>query len=339
MRRSYSVILACSGLFIGFLCGAIVTTAYSDQIKFNYDQVIAQIGGTQITRGQLAEQTIKLDGARLLNGDLQDRALITEAARRNGITVTQPEIDQRYKEMIQYAENAMAKRRIESIPRSVIDDDIRMVLLAEKSMNITVSEKEARDFFTKNIGLFTRPAMAKLVCINTSERTKATEVYSRLKAGEDPKRLSELYSTADMLKKNKGEIGWILRSSMSPAVAEKIFDANNGQGLKIGEFTDPIETKTADPMDDNKAITEYVVFYIEDIQPPVVPKFDEVKDVASVYCRTSKYQAQASQWFTQQANTIGKEWKQVKDLYDPQSPLEAKPIPPSKYQKASSNNG
>jgi hypothetical protein len=340
MKRLPSFLLLASGILIGLLCGAVITTAYSDQVKFTYDQVVGQAGETQITRGQLAEKALAKKSVRtslgmeLLTGEMQDRALVAEAARRAGVTVTADEINARIAELAQFAENGLAKSQLDAYRRPEQVELVRSTLLAEKMMHITVSEEEAREYYMRHPSLFIVPAMAKLVVINTTNRNKALQAKTQLEQGKDAQALSQLYSTDKSLRDAKGYVGWVLRSNMGPQVSDAIYGTNDQPALKAGEWTDvlTIQSPNPDPAAATSTITEYVIFYVTDIQNNVVKKFDEVHDAVMFYCHLDKYYAQAPAWFKEQAQKIP--WQQVKDLDDPQAHLDTIPINPNKWDKA-----
>lgn len=331
MKRIYPLALVFSGVLIGVLCGTMLTTAHSDQVPYRYDQVVMKIGETTVTRGELAEKLIASYGETTLSNELLDRALVTEAARRNGVTVTADEVEQRMKETLDFAASAAAKKRLEAVPQDVLADNLRMILLVEKMTKLTVTEDEARVFYGKNPSIFTHPAMAKVTMIDTETLTKANTALNRLKGGEDPGELSSLFSTDKALRDRKGDLGWTLRSQMSPQVAEAIFDGNNGKGLGQGQFTDIIRVDTPDQEIPDKKTAEFIIFYINDVAHEYVPKFDEIRTAALYYCRANKYAQVAGTWFRDQAATIGHERKQLQNFTDPQAALVDMPINPNRY--------
>lgn len=337
MKRIHATLLVFSGLFVGFLCGAAFTTAHTDEVKYNYDQVVARIGDTTLTRGQLAEFVLNKDGSRmpigleLLTGELQDKLLATEAARRAGVTVTAEELRQRIEVTYNFAQNALAKQRLDAIPREKLEDSMRTVMLVEKMMKLNANDKEAQSYYASNPKLFRVPPMAQLIFIDTKSYTKATEALNRLKNGEDAKALAKLYTNGELIPFKAGTAQWIERSSMLPDVATKIFDANDGDGLKAGQYTDVITSQFPDKDDPNTFKKEYLVIYVVDRVQSYRPTYDKVRDAAMFYARAAKYQQVAPEWFAQQAATLGAEWQQVQDLSNPLAPLTVTPISPTKY--------
>ena len=334
MKRVYSLVLLCIGLLIGFLCGALITTAYSDQTKIDYEQPIARIGDTVVTRGQLAEYVLMNAGDRLkeLSQGLYDQALVAEAARHAGVTVTADEVNGEVEQMAKYARGSMAPMKYRNIPRPILVDQARTMLLAEKMIGLTVSEGDAHSYYSSHPNLFVTPAMAKVVCIAPDSMARANAVLKRLQAGEDPNALAALYCADPGLKTNKGELGWITRKRFNQQADQQIFDAHDGAGLKPGEWTGVIKYDYVDPQTRNP-ITSYLIFYIKDIAGAKTPKFEEVRDAAYYGARMTKYAEKAPIWFAKMAREIGKDFQQSPNLLDPLTPLKASPMDPEWYYK------
>jgi hypothetical protein len=356
MKRISAVFVLSSGLFIGFLCGALITTARSDQPKPNYDQVVAQVGDTIITRGDLAEQMLLMKGDRqsqlgldVLSRDLQDRAIVKEVARVKGITVSDDEINQR----IQEAFTVLPVPEMKQTPHAVLVDDFRTLILVEKMAGISVTEKDARDFYhtPRNGYLFAHPNMAKLVIISSKNRDHATEAFERMKDGEDAHDLSAALSDDADLKKKRGEVGWVLDKRLSPDLSNALFGKrpDGSEAMKPGQYTHVFPVSVPDPLpvvDTSKpqetplrtSHTEYWVVYVEDIKLAYMPAYEQVKQAALCYARTQLYEKYAPEWFYEQAKAFnGKQsWKQVKDLGDLNAALSPVDIDLRKY-KADAN--
>ena len=334
MKRVYSFVLLCSGLFIGFLCGALVSTAYSDQAKIDYEQPIARIGDTVVTRSQLVEYVLLNAGDHLkeLSQGLYDQALVAEAARRGGVTVTADEVNSEVEQMGKYAQGAMAPMKYRNIPRPILINQARTVLLAQKMIGLTVSDADARSYYSRNPSLFMTPAMAKVVLIAPDSVVRANAVLKRLQAGEDPNALAALYCADPGLKRIKGELGWITRKRFNQQADQQIFDAHDGAGLKPGEWTGVIPYEYVNP-DTRTLITSYLIFYVRDIAGAKVPKFEEVRDAAYYGARMTKYAEKAPIWFAKMAREIGKDFQVSPNLLDPFNPLKASPMDPEWYYK------
>lgn len=321
MKRLAALAPLMVGLVVGFLCGVALTSAFSDQAKISYDQVVARAGETSVTRARLAEYAMAEVGPAILRGRLKAVTLAEEGARRAGVTVATEDVTRRVNEYYKFAEMQGKSAQLEQVPRFVIEDNLRASMLVEKMLNLNVTADDARDFYAKNSArYFMQPAAVRLICIITDTDTDAKKIVGRLKAGEDPQRLADIYCIDEKLRSVHGDLGWYSRDLMSPEVAEAIFSANAGKGLRVKEFTNPIPHQNPDT-----GKMEYLVFYIKDRREAKTPTFEEVRDAAIFFARSQRYAQLAPPWFEEQAKAI--EWWEVKDLFDPLSQLERIPPP------------
>jgi hypothetical protein len=316
------------GLLVGLSIGAVVTVAVGDEIKVNYDQVVGQAGETTITRGKLAEYCIAR-AAKDVVPVVQEQAVIDEALRVSGVTATDAEIDARIAELQKYADNEMARKQLEAYPRPVLRDKLRSIIMFEKALKLTVTPREAEVFYTSYPQLFFTPPVAKLIVIATDKEADARRAMQRLKDGEDPSKLSSILSTNKMVKDIKGILDYQPRQRVNnTALAEAIFDANDGKGLRPGQYTEPIPIPISMLDEDGRntvAGTEYWIAYMADFKPAKSPRFEEVKDIALFLTRGEKLRTLMPQWVKEQRKQITVKW--MTKLDDPASPLAVVPVP------------
>jgi len=324
-RRVFPIIYLVAGLGVGFLCGAVITVAHGDLLKFNYDQVVGQVGETTITRSQLAERAIAVSGAKILDSEMKHRAYVLEAARQAGIMVNTEEIDQRIGEyrklLMQYKELADllgSESAFNMTPHWILEDQFRTAMSAEKMLKVKVSDADVSHCFVSTLNRFYRPPMVKLILIATNTEVDARRAWNRLRDGEKPGDLAEIYSTADELKKSRGDIGWVPRSKMSDQVADAIFGAHDGKGLKPKEFTEVINY-SHDDQATGKTTTEYLIFYVDGYQPEVERQLNDpgVREAVTLVQRVLTTAKLEDEWYRKQERAM--EWKRVKDLLDPQA--------------------
>lgn len=331
MKRLSPLMMLVIGLIVGLSVGALITGAKGDDTKFNYDQVIGSAGETKITRGKLAEACIARVAGQVAP-ELQEQAVVDEALRTSGIVVTDADVQARVEELKRYAgDNELARQMLEAYPQNVLRDKFRTILMLEKALKITVNPNEARDFFTSNPNLFFSKSMAKLVCIVTDTLADAHRACQRLKDGEDPGKLSVLLSTNPKIREARGEVGYQTRERVNnQLLAEAIFDANEGKGLKPGQFTEPILIKSDDlTADGPRHVEEYWVAYVADFREGKTPRFEDVQAEATLLARGMKLQKAMPLWVRQQWQNIPVKW--VKRYDDPVSDMLAiTPPPPSR---------
>ncbi|MHB9023344.1 MAG: foldase protein PrsA [Armatimonadota bacterium] len=315
MKRVHSLLILCTGLLIGFLGGAMVTVVYSEQAKYNYSQVVARAGETLVTRDQLAETMILKGGNKVLDGELRYSASVEELARRAGVTVTADELSKRLEECYKTYDILGKRKAIDSMPLPLLHEQMHITMLAEKILKLTISDREAEVYFQEQRSQFYKPALYKLILISASTEADAASIIKRLKKGESARALAKLFNVDDRLKAAEGDIGWVARTSMGPAVADAIFEANDGKGLRAKNFTTPIIQKN-----EETGGADYLIFYVDNYQADYAPPFEEVHPAATFLARGVKVATQFKTYFDQHKSEV--EWKRVKDLFDPKAQLE-----------------
>lgn len=342
MKRISGVILLFSGIFIGFLTGAFTKVAQSDFRKADYDQVIAQIGETKITRAELAERLMTTRGKRdllgieLLRGEYQDRLLIIEAARKNNITVSEEEINQRVKETMAIEIGSKDQ------PRYLLADRAKVIIMAEKLLGINVTEQDAYNFYKDptNANIFLQPEMAKLICVATLRSADATTALRRIRAGEDPKIISEQFSYDPRLKEIKGDLGWFMGTALPTGVQLSIFGGTRKPPMKPGEATEVMTIDSQKPVPNDKGEyerrTEYWILYIEDIRAQTMPTFNDAKKVAIHYTRLSRFATLYNSWLLKQAEEVNAAggYQMLTDLFDPAALLAPAKLDTGRYSKS-----
>jgi hypothetical protein len=309
------------GLGVGLLAGATLRSAQGDAPRMSYDQVVAQVGETKVTRGQLAEAAILTSGMNLLDGECRDRAYVEEAARVRGINPTQPEIAARideYRNLVkqfdQFTDILGTQGILKGIPEYVLQDEARMALLAEKTMGVTINEAEADEWYGNNLRKFYRPRMVRLVMVSSEDRARALTAQKRFKAGnDDPLVVAEELNTDLVLKGARGDLGWVTRgAALYPQVAAAVFDANAGKGLRIKECTDIIPFR--DPATPNGPI-QYRVLYAADVRESWTPTKADVMPAVRFLARMDKIREGQTKWVRAQMENTP--WQRITNLRDP----------------------
>jgi len=179
------------------------------------------------------------------------------------------------------AQNAI-KSGIES------DDDYKAALLKVKESlalevwmqkelkGQKVSEKDAKDFYTKNIDKFKQPPVVKAKHILLKEEGEAKDVIALLDKSSDKLaefiRLAKEKSTGPS-GKNGGELGWFSAEKMVPEFSQASF------ALKKGEYTKtPVKTQFG-----------YHVIFVEDKKDKITVEFDKVKEKLIFDLKTKKF--------------------------------------------------
>lgn len=127
--------------------------------------------------------------------------------------------------------------------------------------NITVTEKEASDYFLKNIDQFHLPEGVYLSLISVDNTNQADAVLKRLKGGESFNDVAAEVNMDPQMRAQRGEIGVYRKGDGLPEPLEKAAFA-----LKDGQYSDVIKGQN------------YHIVYCHKHYPEVSPSFDEVKE-------------------------------------------------------------
>jgi foldase protein PrsA len=231
------------------------------------NSVVAEVNGQVITREEfdksfdLHKITIESQyGADIWNQDIDGRKfidvvkeqvveklilerLVLEDAEKQGIEVTQQEVDQEvkaYKDSIgdeqKYLEFLKNQNLTEQEFASQVKRDLVIRKYREKVVeDATVSEEDIRKYYDENIKEFKNDRVrASHILLDTRE--KAEEVLAKAKAGEDFGKLAEQYSVDPNGKTSKGDLGEFGYGMMVQPFEEAAF------ALEEGEISGIVET-------------------------------------------------------------------------------------------------
>ncbi len=187
-----------------------------------------------------------------------ERKLLSEKAIKDGIE-----------------KDPVYKQTLESIKR-----DLALEIWMKKQYGeISVTEKEAKEFYKKNADKFKRPELVKARHILVKTEKEAKEIIKELKKAGKGKKLEEKFIELAKKKsvgpsgKNGGELGWFDKKQMVKEFSEAAFK------LKKGEFTTkPVKTQFG-----------YHVIYVEDKKPAGQIEYDKVQDSIIAQLKLNKF--------------------------------------------------
>jgi peptidyl-prolyl cis-trans isomerase SurA len=194
---------------------------------------------------------------------LIDEKLIVAEAKRQGMTVSETEVERQVEQAIQDAKNRLGGEqafRQQLVRESLTEDKLRekyrnevqRQMLAQRMIqkqipHRSVSASEAEAYFTANKDKFPRvPAEVKLQVIQipatadsaTDAQTKARAlaIRKRLLAGEKFAKLAGDVSEDPATARSGGDLGYFMRGEMDPAVEDAAFS------LKTGVVSQPVRS-------------------------------------------------------------------------------------------------
>lgn len=169
--------------------------------------------------------------------DLIKKKLILQEARRQGITVSQKEVDNRLEsvkktfpshEAFERALNQMGMTEKEF--REEVEENLMVAKVTDwVSRNVKVTSEEVEDYYQKNKEQYQEPEKVRLRWIVLSSQEQAQEVLEQLEQGADFSQLAGQYSIDDDTRDRGGELGELSRAELPPEVAEIAFKLNPGE--------------------------------------------------------------------------------------------------------------
>ncbi len=249
--------------FIGIAAAAAI--AFSGAA---YAKTYAEVNGKKITDQDLKFILHSLGGINFnkLPKDRQKK-IIDQAIERRLLS------DKAIKDGIE--NDPVYKQTLESIKR-----DLALEIWMKKQYGeISVTEKEAKDFYKKNADKFKRPELVKARHILVKTEKEAKEIINELKKAGKGKKLEEKFIELAKKKsvgpsgKNGGELGWFDRKQMVKEFSDAAFK------LKKGEFTKkPVKTQFG-----------YHIIYVEDKKPAGTIPYEKVQDSIIAQLKLNKF--------------------------------------------------
>jgi len=199
--------------------------------------VVGTVGTVKVTKDELIETLWYFDAPNALNYILNQK-MIEEGAKKEGVTVTQAEIDAKALETAQTSNfksfDDMVKAR--KWPKIMVLNDLRMNLLAEKVARKTVKVTDddlAQYVLVRHIlAMFPKdePDEAKKKEIALK---RIQDVAAKVKAGEDFAKLAKEFSD-DGSKTNGGLLEWSTKGAWVKEFEDAVY------ALKPGQVSEPV---------------------------------------------------------------------------------------------------
>lgn len=185
-------------------------------------------------------------------------------------------------------------------------------LQKEVLSKVTVSDKEAKAYYDKNIDLFKSPEQVKarhiLVQIPkeaTEEdkkklKEKTEELLKKIQAGEDFAKLAEANSDDPGTKTKGGDLGFFSKGAMVPAFEQAAF------ALKPGEVSGVVESDFG-----------YHIIKVDEKKEAVVEPYETIKDKVKKQALREKQEARVTEF-------VEKALKDAKVMINPEALVETK---------------
>ncbi len=277
------IIIALIILFVPFLKGESLFTGYIvKNIQMGSNDIAASINGEDITNKEIDEQYAKLpaqyqgliDRETFVNQTILSRLLIQEA-KKEGITVTDQEIDKSLDPLRINNETldeiAIQQGYTVEELKKILGDRLYINKLLEKKLNIVITDDEAKKFFDANKADLGEKEQIKAAHILVKTEEEANDIEKQLKEGKIFTELANQYSIDPGSNKTGGELGFFPKGVMVKEFEDAAFKLN------INEVSAPIQTQFG-----------YHIIKVTDKKPAKEANYDELKDKIKDYLKQQR---------------------------------------------------
>jgi parvulin-like peptidyl-prolyl isomerase len=120
-----------------------------------------------------------------------------------------------------------------------IEDQVIVEMLGQRvSSDVTATYDEAESYYLTHKGLFSLSSMVHLAHILVDSEGQAQMVLDQIKRGEDFGRLASQVSEDMGTKQNGGDMGWVEKGSVDPALDQEAFALPTGQVSGVVKTSD-----------------------------------------------------------------------------------------------------
>lgn len=170
-------------LLCGFLFGMVVAVAVGTQKVRVWDlsEPAAIVNNAVITKGELLDRLLADFGEETLK-QLITLRLLEQEAQKEGIVVSEAEVQQRFEELKAKREELSKQLGRGRLSDLTLRDEAKRLVLLEKlvSKRVEVSEKELRDFYNRHFIRYNRPERVQIREIIVPTLAEAQEIYQHL---------------------------------------------------------------------------------------------------------------------------------------------------------------
>lgn len=256
---------------VGALSGAIIVGGVWFGVFASSGQngVVATVGGTPITQQQLIAQTQSYAGSQMLS-QLITNQLVTDAAAKQKVTVTQAEVNQALQGIEQQngiTSDAQLTQLLaqSNMTKSQLMSQLKVSVLEQKlaESKVKVTDSEIQTFYKQNKSALGTPEQRALSDIIVASKTKAQQIAAEAAKGTSFSSLVKKYSTDTSTKSGGGSMGTFSQSQLgqtNPSLVTAAFS------LKKGGVSAPIKVSTG-----------YELIQVTGITPAKTPTLKQAK--------------------------------------------------------------
>lgn len=256
--------------FIGALVVLLLVVTWSWYQTSTKLQPAAVVGGSTISEADYISALKQKFGDQVLQ-DMVNREVVFQAAKQQGVTVDQAELDQEIAQIresygsssdseFEQALNKQAGTTLEALRREIT---YQLLLQALATKDIVISDEELLTFYNNHPERYARPMQMRLWQIVVASQQEAEQVAAELKQGANFQSLAKERSIDSLTSGNGGDMGWLsLGDSRLPDEAKDVV-----ADLETKKISVPV-----------KVGENYVIYQMADRRKAEQQSFEQVKE-------------------------------------------------------------
>lgn len=256
--------------FIGALVVLLLVVTWSWYQTSTKLQPAAVVGGSTISEADYILALKQKFGDQVLQ-DMVNREVVFQAAKQQGVTVDQAELDQEMAQIresyesssdseFEQALNKQAGTTVEALRREIT---YQLLLQALATKDIDISDEELLTFYNNHPERYARPMQMRLWQIVVASQQEAEQVAAELKQGANFQALAKERSIDSLTAGNGGDMGWLsLGDSRLPDEAQDVV-----ADLETKKISAPMKVKE-----------NYVIYQMADRRKAEQQSFEQVKE-------------------------------------------------------------
>jgi parvulin-like peptidyl-prolyl isomerase len=256
------------------VCAVSAYAKEKPQAKPKDTDVLATVNGTPITRGTVVNRLWSLHANDVLN-QIVDETIVAQAmaAWQAKMGPTEKEsvkstVDIRFQRVkAQFLDDAAFNANLQNSGVTLeafqqqLESQVAREMLLMSAKNLSVSPKDASDFFQANKERLGSPEAVHLRHILVSTDQQAKDLLVAIRVGADFSKLAREISLDAVSKEKGGDLGFVSRGMLQADIEKVVF------GLKIAEVSEPV-----------KGPLGYHLFKVEETRPAMPAVFNTLQD-------------------------------------------------------------
>lgn len=241
----------------------LVVALFKSPFAKSSNEAVATVDGNEITKDMLYDELVKTGGEAALN-NLINQKMVDEAAKQQKVTVSQADIDERVKEMVeQYGSQENLDQALQQYGMTMdnLKENLMVNLKVTKLINPEVTDKEVSDTFEQYKEQFNTPEQVRTSEILVKTEDEAKAIIKELEGGKDFAELAKEKSLDTATKEKGGDTDFYAKGQKEEAITNAAFK------LAKDEVSAPVKTEQG-----------YVVIKLTDRKEAHTATLDEKKD-------------------------------------------------------------